>query len=743
MNGLSRAEQNLPAGPARDDPDGEIDLLALLRTLWRGWPVILACVALAAVVGWYRANIAAVPVYSATTTMIVTRENDPRGGEGSSAFFSYGYINSSAMSTEMAIVTSRDVVGQLVDRLDLTASPLYNPRLAPPPQPAGPVERALATLRGWSAGLRGLLREALLGLFGRPDTGETGGEAPPPPLPAADQERQDTISMVQGVLSASFDERSYLFYITATTTDPGEAVRLANAMAEVYRNDNQQQKIVAAEASAVWLSERVAELRREIDERQADINARRAENALTTSDSGLTGFQAQLAASETRRFETQRALATAQESAARLGAAVDGNPEARAEAAGDAQLRTLARAIAAGDAAAQARFDLRFGQLLQQAQSEEERLTAALAVVNADIAALTDQLARTGEAVGDIRQMEQDLQSAQLLYDTFSTQLREVTLQLGSQKSDVRILSEAIGAGQIAPRKAMILGLHLLVGLLLGTGIVLLREFMHQGFRSAGELEERTGITVLGQIPRIPVRGRSRQVGWLAARPASAAAEAVRNLRTSVLLSNVDRPPQVILTTSAVPGEGKTTVSIALAQNLAGLERRVLLIEGDLRRRTFHSYFPDAKAHGGLLSVIAGDLPVAGAVWHDPALKLDLLMGAKAQVNAADVLSSERFRNLMAELRESYDHIVIDTPPVLAVPDARVIAPLADAVLFVVNWDRTSRGLVEDALKMLRTVNVAVSGLVLTQIDPKGMRRYGHGNRYGGYSRRMRPYYEG
>ncbi|MBW7922551.1 MAG: polysaccharide biosynthesis tyrosine autokinase [Rubellimicrobium sp.] len=725
----------------RDDND-EIDLLALARTLWRGWPIILLCAAIAVVVGWYRANIASVPIYSATTTMMVTRDNDPRATDATSAFFGYGGVNQSAMSTEMAIVTSREVVGKLVDRLDLTASPLYNPWLAPPPEPAGPVEEALASLRHLVGDAKGLVRDALTGIFGRPAS-DGISEMFPEPVDTPEQQRQDTISMLQGVLSASFDDRSYLFFITATTPDPLEAVRLANVMAEVYRDDNQQQKVAAAEASAVWLSDRVAELRREIDGRQADINARRAENALTTSDSGLTGFQTQLATAEGRRFDTQRALSAAQETVARLDAAAGQGADVRAEAASDAQLRTLARGITAGDDAAQARFDLRFGQLQQQAQSEVERLTAALASVNTEITALTDQIARTGEAAGDIRQLEQDLQSAQLLYDTFSTQLREVTLQLGSQKSDVRILSDAIGAGQVAPRKARIMALALVIGLMIGIGIVLVRELMHQGFRSAGELEDRTGIAVLGQIPRIPVRARAKQIAWLTTRPASAVAEAVRNLRTSVLLSNVDRPAQVILTTSAVPGEGKTTVSIALAQNLAGLEKRVLLIEGDLRRRTFASYFPEATRQKGLLSVIAGDVPLAEALWHDPALKLDVLMGEKVSVNAADLLSSDRFRDFIAGIRESYDHIVIDTPPVLAVPDARVIAPLVDAVLFVVNWDRTSRGLVDDALKMLRTVNIPVTGLVLSQIDPKGMRRYGYGYRYGGYTNRMRRYYEG
>src|SRR5690606_25390074 len=156
--------------------------------------------------------------------------------------------------------------------------------------------------------------------------------------------------------------------------DPMESIRLANAMADVYHDDNLQQKVEAAETSAVWLSERVADLRSELDEQQAEINRRRSENALTTSDSGLTGFETQLATAETRRFETERALANAEATLARLSDDQDGPPATRAEATSDAQLRLLLQSAESGDGTALARFDLRYSQLQQQAQSERDRL---------------------------------------------------------------------------------------------------------------------------------------------------------------------------------------------------------------------------------------------------------------------------------------------------------------------------------------------------------------------------------
>ena len=125
------------------------------------------------------------------------------------------------------------------------------------------------------------------------------------------------------------------------------------------------------------------------------------------------------------------------------------------------------------------------------------------------------------------------------------------------------------------------------LGFLIGAALVLLREMRQNGFRSPQDLEQATGVKVLAQIPRAPVTKRRRLIRYLTTKPSSAFAESVRNLRTSVMLSNVDTPPQVIMITSSLPGEGKTTQSLALAQSFASMNHRVLLIEGDIRRRTF------------------------------------------------------------------------------------------------------------------------------------------------------------
>ena len=263
----------------------------------------------------------------------------------------------------------------------------------------------------------------------------------------------------------------------------------------------------------------------------------------------------------------------------------------------------------------------------------------------------------------------------------------------------------------------------------------------NHGFRTAEELENASGYSVVGQIPRLPIKDRKDLVRYLNEKPTSPAAEAVRNLRTSILLARLSDPPQVILSASSVPGEGTTTQAIALAHNLAGLDKRVLLVEGDIRRRTFQQYFLHSPS-GSLVSVVADQQPLNEAVYSDPELGADVLMGDETKINAADLFSSPGFAEFIQKARSEYDFVIIDTPPVLVVPDARVIGCLADAILYSVNWDSTSQSQVFDGMQQFSSVGLRISGLVLSQIDPKRMKRYGYGDRHGAYASYGSPYYE-
>jgi len=340
-----------------------------------------------------------------------------------------------------------------------------------------------------------------------------------------------------------------------------------------------------------------------------------------------------------------------------------------------------------------------------------------------------------------LQQLTREAEAIRLLYEYFLTRLKETSAQQGIQQADSRILSNAVVPNiPASPRKSLILAMSGILGLMIGVGLVLLREARNSGFRTARDLEVHTGYTVMGQIPMIPARTRKKILKYLHSKPTSAAAESVRNLRTSVLLSNVDNPPKVILSTSSVPGEGKTTNSLALAHNLVGLGKSVLLIEGDIRRRTFSEYFDDLPEKG-LVAALAGDQTLQESLHYSVELGADILIGEKTSVNAADLFSSDKFKALIKTVRAQYDVVIIDSPPVLVVPDARILAQVSDAVLFSVHWDKTTRHQVDEALRLFHNSNQRITGLVLSQINAKQMKKYGYGGRYGAYSGYGSKYY--
>ncbi len=171
---------------------------------------------------------------------------------------------------------------------------------------------------------------------------------------------------------------------------------------------------------------------------------------------------------------------------------------------------------------------------------------------------------------------------------------------------------------------------------------------------------------------------------------------------------------------------------------MAGLGKKVLLVECDVRRRTLVEYFR-AEPRPGLVSVLAGNSRFEDAVYHDPEIDCDILFADTPNINAADLFSSERFKTFLDEKRAQYDMVVLDTPPVLIVSDARVIGKLADAILFVVRWDKTSRKEVLEGIRSLESLGLKVTGLVLSRISRKGLRQYGDGR---GRHRQSDSYYE-
>ncbi|EAQ03096.1 hypothetical protein OB2597_13168 [Pseudooceanicola batsensis HTCC2597] len=687
------------------DEKNEIDLGEILGTLWRGKLIIAAAAVVALFIGAYYAFFQAVPLYTATSSVtlesreeqIVDIESVVTGLSGDQA----------TINTEIEVLKSRGLITGLVRDMDLVDDPEFNVALR---DDSGV---SIGSVLNW-------IRTNILG--------RTLSDGPRDPQIIEDK----VVDAVLESVTITNPRQTYVFYISIVTRDPQKSAAMANRMAELYIQDQIAVKFQRTEKATEWLTERVSDLRIELENAETRLKSF-STNTDLISPEGLYALNRQIKELRDRRADLEQQLAAAEARSASLRKNSSESFELRASLTGDDVLNRLLTRVSDGDADARESFDARYETLVARSEQELGRVQQQLAILDTSIEDLAARIDRQSNELVSLQQYQREADASRLIYEHFLSRLKETSVQQGIQQADSRVLSQAvIPLRPSAPRKTRVLALALILGVIAGSAIVLLREAAQNTYRVSENLEKDTGMQVIGQIPLIPARRRKNVLKYLSEKPNSAAAESIRNLRTSILLADLDNPPKVIMSTSSVPGEGKTTQSLAMAQNLSGLGKKVLLIEGDIRRRVFSQYF-EIESDQGLLAVLSGETTLQEAVRFNDQLNADILIGEKSKVNAADVFSSERFHKFLDEARAAYDYIIIDTPPVLAVPDARVIGQSVDAIMYGVKWDSTTRRQVHEGLKSFASVNVKVSGLVLTQISQRGMKRYGYGDSYGAY----------
>lgn len=710
--------RSISSGPERAAPmdapqieTDEIDLAALFATIWRGKWIIILLTTIAVGLGGYYAYFLTTPLYQSTAVVILETKQDQIVDLQSVVGGLSG--DTSEVNSEVQVLRSRGLMGKVVDRLDLTRDPEFNGSLRAP---------------SLTDNTKSQLRSRL------------GFSTPLVTLPVEEEAQRTRDAVITALLNTVTVRNltpSLVFEVTVKTQDPRKSARIADTIVDLYILNQIEVKFQATEQATVWLTERVASLQNTLEQAEAEVSEFNATTELVSVEG--------LRALERQNKELRDRIETAENAQSKLNTDLSAlmqaeTRDARAAIVDDNKLtRFLTRAE--NDETMAKAFDLGFESVVQRKRLDAVRADQQLAALRASEAELTGQISRQSEDLITLQQLTREAEATRVLYEYFLTRLNETSAQQGIQQADSRILSNAVvPTAPSEPRKSLIVALSLVLGLLTGAALVLLREMRNDGFRTARDLEAATGYTVLGQIPLMPAKSRRKTLAYLSEKPTSAAAEAVRNLRTSLMLSNVDNPPQVILSTSSLPGEGKTTNSLALAQNLLGLGKKVLLVEGDIRRRTLHRYFDDLPQHG-IVSVLSGSHSLAETVHRAEGFGADILGGEKSDTNAADLFSSERFRELIHSARDSYDAIIIDTPPVLVVPDARIIANHVDAVIFTVHWDKTSKPQVDEALRLFHNSGQRITGMVLSQISPRGMKRYGYGGKYGAYAGYGAKYY--
>ncbi|MDH3769292.1 MAG: CpsD/CapB family tyrosine-protein kinase, partial [Gammaproteobacteria bacterium] len=267
-------------------------------------------------------------------------------------------------------------------------------------------------------------------------------------------------------------------------------------------------------------------------------------------------------------------------------------------------------------------------------------------------------------------------------------------------------------------------------------------EILDKGFRGREEIEEFTGVPALGIVPRVKslASGKKSAVAYIKDNPQSAYAESIRTLHSGILIAAGQIIPRTILVTSSQSGEGKTTTAVSLAEILALDNRRVAIVDADNRRPAVHSAY-EVPVEPGLTGLLSGAIRLSDLVSTDRAEPGPVVIPAgKTVANAQSLFASAEMRNLLKKMEKEFDHIIIDSPPIMAVSDALILASRVESSVFVARWGYTSREAVKHGLQQLHKAGGKLAGVLLSMVDVKQYARYAYGDS-GSYVGRLAHYY--
>ncbi|MBN2432205.1 MAG: polysaccharide biosynthesis tyrosine autokinase [Acidobacteria bacterium] len=351
--------------------------------------------------------------------------------------------------------------------------------------------------------------------------------------------------------------------------------------------------------------------------------------------------------------------------------------------------------------------------------------------------------------------LKREVDTNKNIYEGMLQRLKEASVATGLKSSNIEIVDRAEVPGAPAkPKKTMNLLMGMIVGLLVGVGMAFFLEYIDNTIKTPEEVETLTSLPALGLIPsQLPSDMREARVAnktslmltqqsreerrqldlTVHLDPSSSIAEAYRSLRTSILLSNPDAPPRTFLFTSPRPQEGKTTASLNTAIALANIGKRVALIDLDLRKPRVHKVF-EIDSQQGMSTFLAGTSDLAPLIQQTEIDNLYVIPAGPIPPNPAELLSSMRMHQSLELLKEYFDHIVIDTPPLLTVADARILSNLMDGVILVVRSGDTPRQILQQAQKSLQLIKAKILGILINDADLSSADYYYYSKYYYYYS---------
>lgn len=700
-----------PAPPAFQDdtPKARWSLTRLFRA--RRWTILTPIA-----IGMLLAGLAVAqmtPVYSASTLVIVS---DARPG---------------ALDSQAKLLRSTTFAERMVKQLDLVRDAELDPIRA---------RRSLMS------------RLNPLRWFENPPRARVGaianGDRIPPGILNAFTKR----------LSVEPDVEASALRLSFESAFPEKAAKIVNAVAATYLAGSAPVQAVAPAGGVD--EQRLGELAEQVRKSERALEQYKAESA--SGGNSLAGEQ--LAELNGQIVAARSKLAQAEEKSRKVNSLyhTGGTAESIAGVANSStigKLRAEQKDLLNKEAELSVKYGDRHPQMIALHEDKQEievkieaevkriirQLTSDVASARARLKSLEDSRSEVaaserpqGPSPERLRELQDEIDANRAMYQT-ALSTAKTTRPIAQPAGAARVVEQAAVPDEpISPNKSLIFGGTFLGTALLGLMLALAREGMVRGIRAAADIERLAGLVNLAVLPKLPATKRAAET--VVNKPLSRFTEGVRSLHASLLMSHDERPPKVIVVTSSVPDEGKTSLAVALGRLAAKGGMRVLLIDADFRHPSVAAQFSARPPAGGLAEVLTGRRDLAAVLQRDQMSPLEVLPLATPPANPAELLSSPAMKKLVEVLRQYYNLIILDAAPVLPVSDTRLLARLADKFVYVVKWNATPRQAVSNGLRLLRQANADVAGTVLNQADLRrhaiydnGASAHGNESDYGRY----------
>ncbi|RBW46775.1 chain-length determining protein [Psychromonas sp. B3M02] len=557
------------------------------------------------------------------------------------------------------------------------------------------------------------------------------------------------IDAFQSKLTITPIRNTQLVEISFEAKDPKLAALIANTVADVYINQEVLGQSTSTKKAADWLEVRLEELRVNLED---SINAlddyRVKENLIDLNAAGVLSIASDELESLTESYLRAKQTRFEAETLYLFVSNANGNdinylmsiPEISEHPLitnvknieNQAQQRVSELSFRYGAkhpklVAAKAQLESIQEELKQQANKIVRGFAKELQAAKNNERRFIRELEQEKRKYQDISSTEQEylrlqreVEANQSLYDTFLTRYKETEVTSDLDVEQAKILDQAeTPLAPIKPNKKLLVILAFIASFAFAVIYAFVIDALNDTFRTAAEIESKLGLRLLGLLPLIKLkRKQTLSPHAFFDDKHKAFSEAVRTLRTGFMLSHIDDQHKVVLVTSSIPGEGKTTTSINIALSMSQVEK-TLLIEADMRRPSFLGVFKLGADQAGLSNLISGTEKLENVIVHDEASGLDILPSGFIPSNPLELLSGAKFDAAMTILKQKYDRIVIDSPPTLAVSDALVLSKRADSVIYIVQSDSTKQAAVKKGISRLMQVNSHIDGIVLNRVDIK------------------------